>query len=607
MSIANDDANENPYNFDIRGNSGKPFITKWRTDSLSVGSSSATSITIPTFGSGYFYDVDWNNDGTYDDLGVSASISHNYGVAGTYTVAIRGVFPRIYFNNGGDRKKLLSIEQWGEAAWSSMASAFYGCTNLVLNATDVPNTAAVTDMSNMFRDCSKLNQALPNGFNTDNVTNMSSMFNNCFAYNQPLPASFNTTNVTNMSNMFSSCFAYNQPLPASFNTTNVTTMSGMFWICSSYNQPLPASFNTANVTNMFGMFNSCVAYNQPLPASFNTAKVTSVSRMFQQCPLYNQPLPAGFTTPLLTDMSFMFSGCTAYNQPFPAGFTAANAIDMSYMFLNAANFDRNIGNFNIAAATNMTGIFNGSGISVANYDAILTTWNTAGYTNKNLGNASPLQYCAAQAARTNLTTTLGWTITGDVLNCSPSEINVKGNNVSIADGDNSPTTTDHTDFGSTPVAGGTIIRTFTIENTGTGALNLTGSPMITITGFHATNFAVTALPSTPVTPSGTTTFQITFDPSAAGLRTATVSIASNDANENPYNFNIQGIGCGGASLPISQNISGTTALYAADAITASNVITNATVEYRGVNSVTLNPGFQATGNTFKAQIGTGCN
>ncbi len=41
---------------------------------------------------------------------------------------------------------------------------------------------------------------------------------------------------------------------------------------------------------------------------------------------------------------------------------------------------------------------------------------------------------------------------------------------------------------------------------------------------------------------GTTTFTITFDPGATGLRTATVSIANDDANENPCNFDVRGTG-----------------------------------------------------------------
>jgi surface protein len=58
------------------------------------------------------------------------------------------------------------------------------------------------------------------------------------------------------------------------------------------------------------------------------------------------------------------------------------------MFQNCTAFNQNVGSFNLTAVTSIYGIFQNSGISVANYDAILTAWNTAGYTNKNLGDAS---------------------------------------------------------------------------------------------------------------------------------------------------------------------------------------------------------------------------
>ena len=40
------------------------FITTWKTDN--PGSSNDTSITIPTTGAGYNYDVDWDNDGVFN-------------------------------------------------------------------------------------------------------------------------------------------------------------------------------------------------------------------------------------------------------------------------------------------------------------------------------------------------------------------------------------------------------------------------------------------------------------------------------------------------------------------------------------------------------------
>ncbi|MCP4439018.1 MAG: choice-of-anchor D domain-containing protein, partial [Aureispira sp.] len=93
-------------------------------------------------------------------------------------------------------------------------------------------------------------------------------------------------------------------------------------------------------------------------------------------------------------------------------------------------------------------------------------------------------------------------------------------------------------------------HTFTITNSGTGDLALTGGTVVVIGGTHASDFTVTQQATSPVTSGGgTTTFIIQFDPSAAGLRSATVSIANDDADENPYNFSIQGNGT--TATPIS--------------------------------------------------------
>ena len=123
------------------------------------------------------------------------------------------------------------------------------------------------------------------------------------------------------------------------------------------------------------------------------------------------------------------------------------------------------------------------------------------------------------------------------------EIDVKGLNVSIADGDTTPSVTDDTDFGQTPVNGGTVLHTFNVSNSGLALLNLTGTPRVVFSGPNAADFTVT-LPPAPslLSGGGMTSFTVFFDPSAGGVRTATLSIANDDTNENPYDFTIQGIG-----------------------------------------------------------------
>jgi hypothetical protein len=122
------------------------------------------------------------------------------------------------------------------------------------------------------------------------------------------------------------------------------------------------------------------------------------------------------------------------------------------------------------------------------------------------------------------------------------EINIQGNGNTIADGDMTPSTADHTDFGNV-VVGTSFTRTFTIQNVGSANLNLTGSsPFVSIGGANAADFSVTTAPTTPISASGSTTFVITFTPSALGLRSATISIQNDDSDENPYDFAIQGNG-----------------------------------------------------------------
>ncbi|WP_442787150.1 choice-of-anchor D domain-containing protein [Flavobacterium suncheonense] len=171
------------------------------------------------------------------------------------------------------------------------------------------------------------------------------------------------------------------------------------------------------------------------------------------------------------------------------------------------------------------------------------------------------------------------------------EINILGNSNTIASGDVTPNTTDDTDFGTVATASGTIVKTFTIENLGTAALNLTdASPYVSITGANAGDFTVTAIPSNSIAASTSTTFAITFDPLADGLRTANVSITNNDSNENPYTFAIQGTGISAPVITSALTASGTQGSPFTYTITATNTPT-------GYNATGLPAGLTIDTNT----------
>ena len=132
------------------------------------------------------------------------------------------------------------------------------------------------------------------------------------------------------------------------------------------------------------------------------------------------------------------------------------------------------------------------------------------------------------------------------------EIEVSGNGVLIRSGDTTPMTTDGTDFGTTATVGGTVVHTFTISNTGDGDLNLTGTPTVALsTGTH---FGVTTLPTpTTVATDTAVTFQVTFDPIAAGTFTDTITIENDDRDESVFTYVISGTGTAIAAFPWTED------------------------------------------------------
>ena len=84
-------------------------------------------------------------------------------------------------------------------------------------------------------------------------------------------------------------------------------------------------------------------------------------------------------------------------------------------------------------------------------------------------------------------------------------------------------------------------KQFVIQNTGTAPLSISA---ISFTGNNTSDFTLVASPAFPlnIAAAGSQTVTVKFAPSAAGLRTATINIASNDADEVLYDFVLEGAG-----------------------------------------------------------------
>ena len=245
--------------FSIHMNS-QSFNAIWNTANTSGGSSANNEITIPTNPAytTYNYTIDWGD--TTTDTNVTGDITHAYAGPGTYTISISGDFPAIYFNNIGDKQKIIEILDWGNIQWQSMENAFYGCTNLNFDAISSPDLSQVTSLKNMFRNGTSFN-GIVNNWDVSNITDISGMFAGARIFNRPL-ANWNTIAVTDMSETFSQASLFNEPLD-NFKTALVTNMVDMFYYASAFNQDIN-NWNVSEVTAMTRMFGYTSRFNQPL-------------------------------------------------------------------------------------------------------------------------------------------------------------------------------------------------------------------------------------------------------------------------------------------------------------------------------------------------------
>ena len=179
------------------------FITKW---DLSKSGSGATQLSIGTATSGTV-SYSWqelpsgaSGSGTFSGsplliTGLPSGKTIRLSIAPTN-------FQRINVttgaSSGADRTRLIDVEQWGTTVWTSMQNAFFGCNNLNVTATDIPNLTLCTRLESMFQNCFSLT-TVPNinSWNTSAVIYTTSMFNGAKLFNQNI-GNWNTSSVIGM-------------------------------------------------------------------------------------------------------------------------------------------------------------------------------------------------------------------------------------------------------------------------------------------------------------------------------------------------------------------------------------------------------------------------
>ncbi len=291
------------------------FITTWKTDN--VGTSGDTEITVPMEVTTGTYAVDWDNDGAADESGLTGSVTHDFGSAGTYTIRIIATSVdrmNINFNNGGDRLKILDISQWGDIRWTTFTSAYYGCENLDISASDAPElTNFNSSMNNAFRDCSSLTGGLSN-WPVTSISTMVGTFQGCTQYSEDL-SGWVTTNLRFMQDTFRGS-AFNGDI-TSWDVSFVESFWGAFQSNTAFNQDISGWTIRASgkLMNFINMFNGASSFDQNL-ANWDMSNLWEASNMLSNSGMST----ANYDATLLgwSGQTFIFEGSGAPRTGFQA-------------------------------------------------------------------------------------------------------------------------------------------------------------------------------------------------------------------------------------------------------------------------------------------------
>ena len=398
---------------------------------MTVRTTSANeTFTVPCQNVGTFNaTINWG-DGSSSTIAAynDADLVHTYASAGDHSISISGTFPNIYFAYAGDRMKVIAVTNLGEVGWQTFKSAFMGCENMTaFNFGTHTDTSSITDMSGMFRACKRISTLNLSTLNTSSVTNFSYMFSQVMSHSSTYPASLDasgldTSNGTNFSYMFHFMLYSTSLNVSNLDTSNATNVNSMF----DYNIRITSldvsSFDTSNVTTMQSTFQNLWALTSLDLSNFDTSNVLYMHTMFNGCGALSSLDISSFRTPNVRGLIAMFGGCNVLDTIDVSNFDTSNVTNFERVFdqrysTNPRTDIIGVENFNFEGITSSSALgdfMRNMSIPTSRYDQLLINIEAQTIPRATPAHFGTSQYTAggaAEAARANIISTDGWTIT----------------------------------------------------------------------------------------------------------------------------------------------------------------------------------------------------
>lgn len=211
-------------------------------------------------------------------------------------------------------------------------------------------------------------------------------FENCYMLKKLSEVDIPDPNKLNlMSKMFMNTCLLDEPLEH-WDVSNVTRMEKAFWMSyCSYKATQQSQTCTKDGVTYQGSCLGIARFNRPLN-HWNVSKVEYMSNMFTGLSNFNQPLDR-WDVSNVKEMEGMFGSCYSFNQPLDK-WNVSKVQSMKDMFYATEKFDQDLSGWKLDKGVDVDTMFNGSGISEANYCKIYKAWKSIA---KNVDKMGPFE------------------------------------------------------------------------------------------------------------------------------------------------------------------------------------------------------------------------
>jgi len=308
---------------------GGEIIFQVKTDNPGVSNSTSFLMPLrPTSGT-YNYTVEWG-DGTVESFTGNTNRTHDYGIAGTYTVRVTGKFTgNFYFNNTNDDTKIIKVLTHTLDLGQRLDNAFYGCSNLTeLNVSnwDTSNIGPANFFAN---GCSSLTSLDVSGWDTSNFTSLGGFIQGCTNLQNLDVSNWDTSNVTSFAAFAQSCTNLQSLDVSGWNTSSANTFGNFMFNCSSITTLDISGWDTSNVTSFSTFARGCTSLTTlTVGNAFDNTIATNCGNAFLNCALNQSSVDAilvSFNTAGTSNGTLTISGGTNAT-PSATGQAATDAL-----------------------------------------------------------------------------------------------------------------------------------------------------------------------------------------------------------------------------------------------------------------------------------------